>query len=570
MDQLKRILAGLSWGQRIMILAVSIAVVAGIVTLTRWNRERDYRPLYSGLAAEDAGAVLVKLRELGVEYRLGENGATVLVPSARVAETRLQLAAAGLPKSGRIGFEVFDKTNFGTTEFAEQVNYHRALEGELERSVMSMAEVEQARVHIAFAKESVFIEQRQPAKASVLVKLRPGVKLTPQSISAICHLMASSVEGLDPGAVSLVDMRGNLLNRPRRALGPEGGEAPDAMIEFRQQVERDLLAKIAATLEPLLGPEKFRAGIFVECDFTSGEQSEETFDPTRSVMSSSQRTEDMSGANAASGVPGTASNLPRPTSRPGTATGGVTRRTENIAYQASRLVKRTRLPQGGIKRVSAAVLVDHLVRWQGEGAKAKRTVEPVPAEKLKVIRDLVSAAIGLTSARGDQLTVECLPFESTLTWEPPAAPVASGAPVIPGLPAWLQPLLGRKDALIWAAGGAGVMLLLLLAIIVFLIRRRSKKAKARASAHPALPSAHQGKESIAGADDDVRKQMEAKLVEQSALKEKITSDALNSLKLPQVTTKKSEVLTRFLTDEAKKDPVAMAQLVRTWLNETEP
>jgi flagellar M-ring protein FliF len=568
MEQLKRILAGLSWRQRITIVIVTLAVAAGLFAVARWTQERDYRPLYSGLAPEDAGAVLAKLRELGVEFRLADNGSTVLVPSARVAETRLELAVAGLPKTGRIGFEVFDKTNFGATEFAEQVNYHRALEGELERSIMSLAEVEQARVHVTFAKESVFAEQRQPAKASVLVKLRTGVTLPPPKVSAICHLTASAVEGLDPGAVSVVDMRGNLLNRPKRALGAEGGDAPDGMIEFRQQVERDLLTKVNGTLEPLLGPEKYRAGVFVDCDFTSGEQSEETFDPTKSVMTNSQRTEDVSGANAASGQPGTASNLPRPTSRPGVSSGGVSRRTENIAYQASRVVKRLRLPQGGIKRVSAAVLVDHVVRWEGEGAKARRIVEPVPPEKMKIIRELVTAAIGLTPARGDQLTVECLPFESTLTWTPPAPPPAAPAPGIPGLPPWLQQLLGRKDAIVWVASGAGAALLLVLVAVFFLIRRLKRKPAAP-TAQAALPAPRPAAEVAAAEEEDLRKQMEAKLAEQAALKEKLTAEALNSLKLPQITTKKAEVLAKHITEEAKKDPAAVAHLIRTWLNEAE-
>jgi flagellar M-ring protein FliF len=566
MEQLKRLLAGLSWRQRITIVAVVLGVVAGLAAITQWNRERDFQPLYTNLSPEDAGAVVARLRESGTDFRLGENSTTVLAPSARVGELRLQMAAAGLPKTGRIGFELFDKTNFGATEFGEQINYHRALEGELERSIGGLAEVEQARVHLTFAKESVFAEQRQPAKASVLVKLRPGVKLSPQSVTAISYLASSAVQGLSPEAVSVVDMRGNLLNRPKRTLTPDGAEAPDAMLDFRQQVERDLLAKVNATLDPLLGADKYRAGVIVECDFTSGEQSEESFDPARSVMTVSQRTEDISGVNVASGVPGAASNLPRPTSRPGASGSGVTRRTENTSYQASRVVKRTKLPQGALKRLSAAVLVDHVVRWQGQGAQAKRMLEAVAPEKLKVVRDLVGAAVGLTAARGDQLTVECLPFESTLSWEPPAprAP-ATAAPLAPGLPAWLQQLVGRKDLWIWAAGGAALMLLLVLAGILLLARRFSRKARASATAALAASSVR----AIGAPDDDARAKMEATLAEQDALREKSTADAVNALRLPQAATKKSEVLTKHLIESAKKDPSTTAQLIRTWLNEAD-
>src|SRR5437764_947964 len=193
---MKRLIDSLTWKQILSIVVVAGGVIAGLVSLSRWNQERDFRPLYSSLSPEDAAAVLTKVREGGTEFRLSDNGTTVLVPSAKVAEVRLQLAAAGIPKSGRIGFELFDKTNFGASDFAEQVNYHRALEGELERSVMSIAVVEQARVHITLAKDSVFLESRQPAKASVLVKLRPGSQLTAQNVAAICQLTASAVDGL--------------------------------------------------------------------------------------------------------------------------------------------------------------------------------------------------------------------------------------------------------------------------------------------------------------------------------------------------------------------------------------
>src|SRR5437868_5381315 len=205
MDQLKRLLDSLSWKQIVSLLIVGGGVIAALVTLSHWNNERDFRPLYTALSPEDAASVLAKVRESGVDFRLSDNGGIVLVPSGKVAELRLQLAASGVPKIGRIGFELFDKTNFGASDFAEQVNYHRALEGELVRSVMSLAEVEQARVHITLAKNSVFLESSQPAKASVLVKLRAGAQLSGQSVAAICQLTASAVEGLAPEAVSVVD-----------------------------------------------------------------------------------------------------------------------------------------------------------------------------------------------------------------------------------------------------------------------------------------------------------------------------------------------------------------------------
>src|SRR5580658_6118801 len=217
MDQLKKLITDLTVVQRVSILVAVLIAGSAIAALLHYRTESDFRPLYTAMAPEDAAPVVQKLKESGVDYRLSDGGSVVLVPSARLAESRLTVAAAGLPKSGRIGFELFDKTNFGATELVEHINYQRALEGELERSVMSMAEVVQARVHLTFPKESVFLDQQQPAKASVMIKLRPGVRISPQNVIALSNLAASAVEGLSPDAVAVIDMDGNLLSRPKRA-----------------------------------------------------------------------------------------------------------------------------------------------------------------------------------------------------------------------------------------------------------------------------------------------------------------------------------------------------------------
>ena len=550
---MKRLFDTLNWKQKISLLLVAGAVVAGLFSLSHWNRERDFRPLYSSLSPEDAGAVLAKVRESGAEYRLAENGSSVLVPSGRVAELRLQLAAAGVPKSGRIGFELFDKTNFGASDFAEQVNYHRALEGELERSVMALSEVEQARVHLTLPKDSVFLENRQPAKASVLVKLRPGTQLSTQNVAAICQLTASAVEGLSPEAVSVVDMRGNLLNRARKAATEEG-EPSEAVLDFRQKIEHDLIAKINATLEPLLGADRFRASASVECDFTSGEQSDESYDPAKSVMVTSQKTEDISGGNSASGVPGTASNLPRPSSRPGSGSNGVTRRTENITYQSSHSVRHVRLPQGTVKRMSVSLLVDQEVRFEGSGDKAKRIVTPPTPEKLKTIHDLVAGVIGFSAERGDQLVVECLPFEATLNPEPiPAAP--KPAPPVQQYPPWLDALLKNKFALP-ATGGVFVLLLVM---ILVKIMRGGGGSRQTVEMAPQIEAAEPQPASL-------NKQIESQLAEQQALRQKQEMEALNALKAAPMT-KKTEVLTKHISEQARRDSTAMAHVLRSWMSD---
>jgi flagellar M-ring protein FliF len=558
MDQIRRLITSLSIRQRIIIGVAAAAVMGAILAATMWARERDFRPLYTNLSPEDAGVVVAKVHESGAEYRLAANGATVLVPSAKVDDLRLQLAAAGIPKTGRIGYELFDKTNFGATDFTEQLNYHRALEGELERSMMGLSQVEQARVHLTFPKDSIFSEERQPAKASVLLKIRIGAKLTPQNVAAICHLTASAVEGLQPEQVSVLDMNGNLLSRPRSPGSPDGADPSDAGLEYKQKIEHDLLAKINATVEPLVGADAFRSGISVDCDFSSGEQSEETFDPAKSVMVTSQKTEDLSGGMMSGGIPGSPSNLPRPTSRAGSGNSGVARRTENISYQSSRVVRHIRMPQGNIKRLSASILVDYSVSWQGTGPRARRMVTPPSAEKLKTIRELVAAAIGFVPDRGDQLVVEALPFEVAYGPGPPESTTAPPPGNGFALPAWM---FHYKQFVI----GAAVALLLVLVLGVgFLRARRRRLAILRSQAQIAATAAA---EAALEPVSEAGKQLEARLSEQSAMKQKLEAEALIALKLPPVTTKKSEVLTKHIGESAKKDPTLMVHVLRSWLEE---
>lgn len=563
MDQIKQLFRRLSAGQIAWLTVAVVAVLGGILAVARWNQERDFKPLFAGLTAEDAATLLPKLRESGAEYRLADNGSTILVPSSRVAELRLDMAAAGLPKSGRIGFELFDKANFGASEFAEQVNYHRAIEGELERSVMSIREVEQARVHITMAKDSLYSEARQPAKASVLIKLRHAAALSPQNVAAICQLTAGAVTGLSPDQVSVVDSSGNLLNRPRRSGSSEGADVTEAALDYRKGVERDLQNKMAATLEPLLGAEHFRAGVSADVDLTSGEQSEEVFDPQKSVMVTSQHTEDGPALPSASGVPGTASTVPPPTSKPVTRSSNYARHTENITYQTSRVVKHTRLPQGAVKRLSLSVLVDHTLRWEGSGEKAKRIVEPPSAEKLKAIRGLVAAATGFDQNRGDQLVVEAFPFESTLSAEPMTmtAPPNS-APPAPGvsLPAWLR----KMNIAVLGGIGAGALLAVIAGFVILRGRAKKKRHVAETAAAAVLQTAHT--KTLGPTPDELQRQLDGRLAEQTADQARRETEALMALKTPAVATKKTEVLTKHIAAEAKSDPGAMAQVVRAWLN----
>ncbi len=560
MNQISQLLARLTNSQKIGLLTAIAAVVGGLMALQTWNRDRGFSPVFSGLAAEDAGPIAAQLRESQVDYRVADGGSTILVKDDRVAEVRLQLAAAGLPHTGRIGFELFDQTNFGASEFAEQVNYHRAIEGELERSVISIREVERARVHITLPKDSLYKEQREPAKASILVKLRAGATLTPQNVAAITHLAASAVPGLQPSQVTVLDTDGNLLNRPKPAGSDDDGGGEIAL-EYRKSVEKEAQRKIAETLEPLLGAGHFRIGVSADIDRTSGDQSEEIFDPDKSVMVSSQTSQDVPAvaASGEGGVPGNASNLPRAEASraaAGVSTSAYGRRTENVSYQTSRVVRHTRITDGTVKRLSLSILVDHSLRYDA----GKPVVEAPSAEKLKVIHDLVAAAVGLDTERGDQLVVEAFPFETTLTApaldvdSPEAAPVA--APTTIPLPKWLTDLLGG-NALLVLGIGAGLGVLLVGGVVFFFLRRRKKTRKA-------LADAPQGQ--LPSATEDAQRQIEARLAEQVAEQSRKEAEAILSLKIPAASTKKTDVLTKHISAEAKKDPQAMAHVVRSWLN----
>lgn len=590
MDQAKKLLSALNPRQLATIAIVAIAVVAGVIGLSRWQREAGLKPLYTGLAPEDASAIVQKLHEAGVDYKISDNGTELLVPEDKVPELRLQMAGLGLPKTGRIGFEIFDKTNFGITDFAEHVNYRRALEGELERSVMAISEVQQARVHVSLPKDSVFTDAREPAKASVLVGLRPGTRLSSSNVVAITNLVSAAVEGLAPESVSVVDMSGNLLSRPRRAGLADAEQMSDATLEYKQAIEHDLAAKIGTTLEPLLGADKFRTGVSADIDMTSGEQSEETFDPSKSVMTSSQKMEDQSGSTRMSSTaPGTASNLPpqqsvasnaplpqqqqqppantQPNAQPGQAgnqpgtgakaepaappRGGTStnssRRSESITYASSRITKHLKLPQGTIKRLSIAVLVDQGSHMEGKGAQAHRVVTPPDPEKLKAIQTLVGTLVGLDPMRGDQLTVEALPFDNNMDLTPGSL---SGPDAQKKAPDVFSIEAVKQKPALYGGSAAGVVVVIAMLVFVMMRNRKEGSGVETREALPAvdtyagLPAARPAGPGGATAIGEAPR-------------------------LPALMPSRTEVLLNQLTENSRNNAEAWANVLRSWLSEEE-
>ena len=348
-------------------MASGTLVFAGIFAFRSEMADRAYRPLYTGLTDKEAGLAVARLKEMQVPYKLAGGGGTILVPEPHLAEVRLQLATDGLPQSGRLGFELFDGSSFGATEFAEHVNFRRALEGELERSVLSLSEVERARVHISLPKKSVFLDHQQAAKASVVLQLRRAKSLSKEQVEAISFLVASAVEGLEAKKVVVVDTNGSVLARPR----PDSDGFSDEQLEYQRKLEREIGGRIVATLEPYIGFDRVRSSVTAECDWNAGEQTEEILDP-ETVLMTSQRSQESAQPLKQGGIPGTASNLPRQPEPPLSEASGATRILETTNYQTSRTVTRMQLARGELKRLSVAVLVDHRIEVDQEARKLVR------------------------------------------------------------------------------------------------------------------------------------------------------------------------------------------------------
>jgi flagellar M-ring protein FliF len=387
-------------------LAVTVASVALVVLAFSWSQVEDYQVLFTNLSEADSGQIAQKLKEMKVPYRAEAGG--ILVPSSKVYDVRLQLASQGLPQGGGIGFEIFDKTSFGTTEFVQKLNYKRALQGELARTIMAMGAVEQCRVHLAIPEKSLFAREGEEERAtsSVLLRLRQGKALSPGQVDGIVHLVASSVAGLDSKDVTVVDTKGNVLSKPG---GDVAGMGPN-QFEFQGNYARDLETRIASILEPVVGKGKVRAKVSAEMDMRRVETTEEKFDPESQVVRSEQKQTEKSATVGASGVPGVASNLPGKKAAAATPSQGSSeKQSQTVNYEITKVVSRTVNAPGLLKKVTAAVLVDGTYVAQ-QGSKEMKYV-PRTEEELRRYEELVKETIGFTQTRGDQVKVVNMPFE---------------------------------------------------------------------------------------------------------------------------------------------------------------
>jgi len=538
--RLKQVTSALSVAQLVTLGLTFVAVVGLVTGSAYWLNSSSYRILYADMDPETAAEIVAQLRTRDVPFRLDEGGRTVRVPSTQIDELRLDLAGQGLPASGRIGFEIFDRTAFGVTEFLEHVNYRRALEGEIARTISTLSEVSSARVHIALAKPSLFTTRAEPAKASVVLKLKGSRGLSQATVTGISNLIAASVEGLRPEAVVLLDSFGNPLAQPVEDDEPLG----NAQLERQCRLEAALSARVVSLLEPVVGPNRVRVDVSARLIAATEEQTEEFYD-TETVVRSRVSTEVGAPRPPAGGISGARANSPpepgddgvavQPASPPAQAAvvTPLSRGTETPNYEVSKVVRHTVRRRGEIDRLSVAVIVDdeQQVETAGSGEVTRSTTPRTP-EQLEKIESLVAAAVGLDPARGDTLTVENIAFDvpEIEEPEPPSAWQVYGPQVL--------------DA-------ARIAAVLLLGVLTFLFVVRPIVRRAVV----ALPSGQAQVERLPNqlprTVQEVEGDLEAEL------------DAIAGSR------RKLRILTKRLTEMTTKSPDSAARLIRTWLAEEE-
>ncbi len=410
-EKLKNFLSGLSAlpaPQKILMIGMIGSAVAGVFILIVSLQKPSYVLLYSGLSTEDASEVVQELKKEKVLYKLGADGGSVLVPADKVYEARMSMASKGLPRSG-IGFEIFDKVNIGTTEFVQKMNYQRAMQGELARTISELDGVERCRVHISIPDKTVFIEDQEAPTASVILKLRPGFRVHPKRVRGIAYLVAGAVEGLSPEKVTIMDTEGRVLNGGQEDTAQAG--LSSTQMEYQRNLEKTLAKNIESLLEKVIGIGKIKARVSATLNFKQVRKTEELYDPNVTAVRSEQTSKEKStGRNGApSGIPGVASNVPGQSGTVVSKTNTYQKQNDTVNYEINKVTRQVVEPVGSIQRLSVAVLVDGSYKSK-EGSDKKEYV-PRTDQELKKYETLIKGVIGFDEKRGDQIHVENIPFE---------------------------------------------------------------------------------------------------------------------------------------------------------------
>ena len=523
--------------QKLATLGGVAAAIAVIVAMWMWNQAPDYRVLYSNLSDRDGGSIIESLQQQNIPYKFSEGGGALLVPAEKVHEVRLRLATLGLPKGGNVGFELMENQKFGISQFLEQVNYQRSLEGELARSMQTLGSVQSARVHLAIPKPTVFVKEQQKPTASVVLTLHPGRALDPGQVNAIVHLISSSIPNMSANNVTVVDQQGSLLSSIREA----GADTMDAtQLKYVRQIEQDYIKRIEDILAPLIGAQNVRAQVTADIDFSQAEQTAETFKPNQppnqAAVRSIQSTESKNGVSSPGGVPGALSNQPpvpatapivAPASMVATAAGENSsyHKEATTNYEVDRTIRYTKSPVGNIRRLSVAVVINNR---SSVDAKGKTVTKPfTPAEQAQ-LNNLIRNAMGFNAQRGDSINLLNSAF--------------SEVQEIPEIPLWRQPemIALAKQLLLYA--------LIAMAAIHFGIirpavrRYRERKRLAALAAQAAL----------AEQDETLKAKADIKEKAKEFAMRKPDASYENSLKAAK--------------QMATENPQIVASVVRDWVN----
>ncbi|PHP94036.1 flagellar M-ring protein FliF [Pantoea agglomerans] len=558
------LLARLRANPRIPLIVAAAAVVAIVIAMVLWAKQPSYSVLYNNLTDEDGGAIVTQLTQMNIPYRFAENGGALMVPEANVHELRLRLAQQGLPKGGSVGFELLDKEKFGISQFSEQVNYQRALEGELARTIESLGPVKSARVHLAMPKPTLFVREQKAPSASVTLTLQPGRALDEGQIQAIAHMVSSSVAGLPPGNVTVVDQTGRLLTRSDSA----GRDLNDAQLKYASEVEARYQQRIEAILNPILGQGNVHAQVTAQINFDTAEQTDEKYQPNANPSNSAIRsrqtsTSDQSGSPYPGGVPGALSNQPAPantapvttpnnnaangqnangqnangqnnaannanqTTSTAAASAGPTnsRRDDTVNYELDRTIRHTKVNVGDVQRLSVAVVVNFRADDKGKAVALNE-------QQLKQIEDLTREAMGYSQNRGDSINVVNSQFNTT-------------EPVTTDLPFWQQQSF--FDQLM----NAGKWLLI--ALVAFILYRKlvrphlvRKQAAEKAAAEAIAARANEQPE-------------------EEAFNVQLSKDELDQERKSN-NRMSAEVMSQRIRDMSENDPRVVALVIREWMS----
>lgn len=540
-------------GRKVLLMVAAAAVIALMIGIWMWSQKTEYRVLFSNFSDRDGGAIVASLQQMNVPYKYSEGGTAILVPETMVHDARLKLAAQGLPKGGNVGFELMENQKLGISQFLEQVNFQRALEGELARSIQSLSAVQAARVHLALPKASVFVRDQQKPTASVVLSLYPARMLDAQQVSAIVHLVASSVPELSPKAVTIVDQNGNLLSDTTKQ--PANGLDP-TQLKYVQDLQQDIVKRVESIIAPIVGSGNVRAEATADVDFSRSEQAAETYKPNQTADSaavrSKQSSESQNGNGSSSGIPGALTNQPpAPATAPITnppaaagqaangattppaASGGTSHKDSTINYEVDKTVRYVQQPMGGVKRLTVAVVVNYKRTIDQTG---KVIMKPLTEAERSQISDLVKEAMGYNKERGDSLNVVNTQFSSEME---------------PELPLWKQPdMIELAKQIAKYVLLAAVLLYLyfgvLRPIIWKLSGREEREAQARAEAE-----AKAAAEAAAAMYDPDNPDA---IVELSGEPEEIDARAEYKQNL--------EIVKQL----AKSDPKLVASIVKAWVN----